>query len=1525
MPIKTRKMPKVKCPLCAYETDDLDPAAKLNIHAIFHSQQNVPQTKLERRRIDVGVEEEVWNSFLRKFNASKIGSCIDARNEPTQLLSCCSEGLTDLILKCDPNIHSKDIDSIKETIKSFAVIPVAIGVRRAELMLLRQAPDESFRNFAAKVTGKAETCSFRTNVKCNCGAEISVDYTIETVKDVLLAGILDIDIRREALALPNIPKLSVNGVISFVEGREMARNATPVTQTLSALSAYRKGTSNPPSMNNTNKTAHCLDCKEKIQQFKQRANGSFNSKPYLRCIECFRANKRRPEEPPSAVGALSSDDTGTILQISALESVDPSSIMTKNDYKKRHKNGHPRIQINIGMEHGAKQGSVMAVADSGAMSNLWGLESFLNCGFDISDINSVKIDIHAANKTQLNILGFINTKISGTCNDGETIVCTAKVYISDSCNDFYLSYDTMLDLGILGRNFPSIGQFRQEQVAAIMSNNSDETCHCPKRSNVPERPAKLPFSPTEDNAEKMGKWLLDTFKSSTFNTCPHCPLPAMTGPPIEIHVSETATPKACHTAAPVALHWQDQVHKDLLRDEALGVIERVPYGEPVLWCHRMVITRKHDGSPRRTVDLSPLNKFCRRETFSAEAPFPLARRVPGKTWKTVMDAWNGYHSIPLREEDRHLTTFITPFGRWRYTRAPQGYLSSGDGYNRRFDSILSDFERKERCVDDTIFHDTDLEEHWWRAIDFLITCGKAGIVINPKKFQFCKREVDFAGFRITENKIQPLPKYIDAIRAFPTPTNLTDIRSWFGLINRVANYAKLRESMRLFKPFLSPKYKFFWSEVLDKAFKDSKNHIIESILEGVEIFDVSKPTCLRPDWSKKGIGYLLLQKHCQCPSDLPDCCSSGWKITLAGSRFLKGPEERYAAIEGEALAIVWGLEQTKYFTQGCPNLIVITDHKPLTKIFGDRTLDEISNTRLFRLKQKALPWFFRIEHMAGNTNCAADAMSRHPVMSIDGDDEVFDEEGLIVAGICRDITEISTISWEDLVTETAKDETLSNLVKYMEGQVDTPQGIKEFSKYLDYLYVQEGVILYQDRVVMPSTLRQTALNNLHAAHQGVTSMELRASKIMFWPGISEDIRQKRASCVECNINAPSQAPLPSSPATPPSTPFQKVFADYFDFAGHHYLVIGDRLSGWPEIFSAPKGSGLAGSKGLVACLRSFFSIFGVPEELSSDGGPEFSANDTQTFLARWGIHHRKSSAYHPQSNGRAEVAVKSAKRLLRSNIDASGSLNSDKFLRALLQLRNTPDPDCNVSPAQIVFGRPLNDAFSFANRLEIYSNQAINPIWREAWQLKEKALRMRFIRTSEKLNDHAKNLKKLSVGDRCFVQNQTGPAPNKWDRTGIVTDVLPHDKYVVKVDGSGRMTTRNRKFLRSIQPASTTIQPAPSPLSLESDQNTCGPAPVHDFLLPSETDHNTPSPIPIVDYQAEEHESLDQPLPLNNVPLDQNKDTVSNDSIKGFEKTASKVSRASKRLLPFNQEGLKESTETLNLQGRKLRNRIVDI
>ena len=184
--------------------------------------------------------------------------------------------------------------------------------------------------------------------------------------------------------------------------------------------------------------------------------------------------------------------------------------------------------------------------------------------------------------------------------------------------------------------------------------------------------------------------------------------------------------------------------------------------------------------------------------------------------------------------------------------------------------------------------------------------------------------------------------------------------------------------MAPFKPFLSPKQPFKWTDELERSFESSKLAFVEAIRSRVEIFDVQRRTCLRPDWSEQGIGCFLSQKHCNCELELPSCCDEGWRVTLAGSRFLTEAEARYAPVDGEALAVAWGLEQTKYFIQGCDKLLVVTDNKPLVKLLGDETLDDISNTRLFRLKQRTLPWRFPIHHLPGKTNTAADATSRYP-------------------------------------------------------------------------------------------------------------------------------------------------------------------------------------------------------------------------------------------------------------------------------------------------------------------------------------------------------------------------------------------------------------------------------------------------------------------------------------------------------------------------------------------------------------------
>ena len=165
-----------------------------------------------------------------------------------------------------------------------------------------------------------------------------------------------------------------------------------------------------------------------------------------------------------------------------------------------------------------------------------------------------------------------------------------------------------------------------------------------------------------------------------------------------------------------------------------------------------------------------------------------------------------------------------------------------------------------------------------------------------------------------------------------------------------------------------------------------------------------------------------------------------------------------------------------------------------------------------------------------------------------------------------------------------------------------------------------------------------------------------------------------------------------------------------------------------------------------------------------------SQQGKQNFLCLWGVRHRLSSAGSPQSNGRAEVAVRTAKHLLMSNTGPTGSLDYDRFLCAMLQLRNMPDPDCNLSPAQIIFGRPLRDTLSFVNQLEKFSNPHISPLWRQAWAAKEEALRTRLACTTESLTTHFRPLCPLTIGERVFIQNQRGTHPTKWDRSGTVVE-----------------------------------------------------------------------------------------------------------------------------------------------------------
>ena len=406
----------------------------------------------------------------------------------------------------------------------------------------------------------------------------------------------------------------------------------------------------------------------------------------------------------------------------------------------------------------------------------------------------------AANREEIQIEGAIFVRLSGEDAQGGTYTAPVMAYVSPSTQKFYLSQESLIQLGVILKNFPQVGA----ALEASAIEHSMSPCGCPTRALPPGRPDSLPFPCLPENNGKMRAWLIERYSASTFNKCPHQELKGITGPDIRFHVDTSATPIAVHTSSTVPLHWQEEVEQQIKVDVALGVLEKVPIGEPSLWRHRMVLQRKSNGKPRRTIDLSPLNQYCLRETHHVKPPFQQAKAVPLNTWKSVTDAWNGYHSVPIHPNDRHLTTFITPWGRFRYKVAPQGFLASGDRYTR-FDEVIADVPRKTKCVDDTLLWDTELETHWWRMIDFLETLGNNGVVLNSdeSKFQFAQKEVEFAGFHITDNGIQPLKKFLKAICDFPTPTRITEIRSWFGLVHQVAHYSKVIDIMAPFKPLKS--------------------------------------------------------------------------------------------------------------------------------------------------------------------------------------------------------------------------------------------------------------------------------------------------------------------------------------------------------------------------------------------------------------------------------------------------------------------------------------------------------------------------------------------------------------------------------------------------------------------------------------------------------------------------------------------------------------------------------------------------
>ncbi|XP_068246690.1 uncharacterized protein [Palaemon carinicauda] len=221
----------------------------------------------------------------------------------------------------------------------------------------------------------------------------------------------------------------------------------------------------------------------------------------------------------------------------------------------------------------------------------------------------------------------------------------------------------------------------------------------------------------------------------------------------------------------------------------------------------------------------------------------------------------------------------------------------------------------------------------------------------------------------------------------------------------------------------------------------------------------------------------------------------------------------------------------------------------------------------------------------------------------------------------------------------------------------------------------------------------------------------------------------------------------------------------------------------------------SGADCLIKHLCESFVTFGIPEELISDGGPQLTSGKTQEFQSSWSVH-RLTSFANPQANCRAEVAVKTVKRMLTDNTGPAGSLNIDRFQRAMLIYWNSINTETKTSPARVLFSRPIREPIPIP-----LGRYCPHNTWQETMKNREVALAKHHSRECEKWSLRTTQLPPLKVGDHIYLQNLVSNHPTLWDRTGVVIEVCQFHQYAILVNGSDRVTLRNRQHLRRFQPS----------------------------------------------------------------------------------------------------------------------------
>ena len=656
-----------------------------------------------------------------------------------------------------------------------------------------------------------------------------------------------------------------------------------------------------------------------------------------------------------------------------------------------------------------------------------------------------------------------------------------------------------------------------------------------------------------------------------------------------IHIDKNATP-VVHAPRKVPVALRGRMKKELDRLESLGVIEAVKY--PTKWVNSIVNVQKPNGDLRICLDPKDLNKAIQREHFQLPTLDEITPKLSGATMFSSLDASSAFHQIKLDKESSDVTCFNTPFGRYKFLRLPYGICSASEVFHRDAKELFKDIEGVDTFIDDILIWGSNEEEHDRRLEQVLKKCQEVNLKLNKDKCKIKMKKLKYLGHTLTSDGLRPDESKIQAILEMQTPKCKKDLQRFLGCVNYEAKFIQnLADITAPLRELLKDSNAWSWDEPQARAFEKLKKLLTEAPL--LQYYDITKPVTLQCDSSKDGVGAVL--KH--------------EKPIAYASKSLTESQKRYAQIEKELYAVVFGCEHFHQFVYG-RHITIHTDHKPLVSIVKKPLAS--APARLQRLLLRLQRYDVEVVYVPGKLLYTADMLSRAYVDNTQ--DTELDEEMELHVNMVISSLPVSDKKLKEIREETAEDDELQ-AVKQMcmsgwpEEKEVLPALVRPYWNMRDEICVLKGLVLKGDKIIMPRSQRREMLNKVHASHMGNEVTKRRARDVMFWPGMASQIEDIVQSCSACHKFQRSNIKEPMIAKEVPSLPWKEVATDLFYWNRADYIVVVDYYSKYFEVSKLENTR----SETIIHHMKSIFARHGIPCEVRSDNGPQYSSSEFKSF------------------------------------------------------------------------------------------------------------------------------------------------------------------------------------------------------------------------------------------------------------------------------------------------------------------------